>query len=808
MFRIQEQLARVQKRLEDLHQTKAEAETKRQQAQDHLEDVKSRYSSISSQNSQAQAEVAKLHVLLDRFLQHLLITQRHSEDLHSKIKTVNNFKSKAAAQKTQAEERKLKQDMYVERLTKEMERLTEQISMYEAQTSAQAEETLAAKEALSEAEMRMESHLIGHKQLVHQWNSSLMARQRRVEASLTTQDVRAVEHQLMLLDREIESYKRSFLGEQEKNETLTLQLSWSEMDCGASEKLIAQKRARQEALQADYSACVRIVHETERTLLTLTKESDTYQTELNGQRRQREKESALRLELEEKIMTYMQTKLTHHKAAQYSQQLRAKTTSLKNKKMHQVQLLENEALSAILEKQHTEQQVGQLEHTQRGLDDEVAKLNILLNSNQARLTSSIQTVEQKQSKISIYNDKIAQIAASTGHEDLNPQQIRLQQIEAEMEELDARASRDQQLWMGQQGVLVGLTREREAIGREIRMLHTEIVGLQQKKLRLESQIELEEREEADMESSSKMLWRDLEKLNTLLSKNQQLSQALEQDNALTETDFLHRIKEAERKSVGMEMKLSETQEEKERLLSCLVEAERQVMLWEKKTQILKETRSVVDSEIHDGDIKKMKAEIHHMELRVSHLGRQQERLMRESESVVSKRESLVLRQEALSLSSHRRKTAGELQRSNDCLQRRIQSTGREGVECERRLRELRGGQLALGRRLQEEREELTQLLGCSSSLDAQLTGLQDAKETKRALVLTLQARGRRLQAVSEGSYHASSQRTAGALQSHAQRTQAAAAILQQVWEELPRHRGALRRAAAALAAHTQAGAVC
>lgn len=42
------------------------------------------------------------------------------------------------------------QDMYVERLTKDMERLTQQIAMYEAQTSAQAEETQAAKEAFSE----------------------------------------------------------------------------------------------------------------------------------------------------------------------------------------------------------------------------------------------------------------------------------------------------------------------------------------------------------------------------------------------------------------------------------------------------------------------------------------------------------------------------------------------------------------------------------------------------------------------------------------------------------------------------------
>lgn len=40
--------------------------------------------------------------------------------------------------------------MYVERLTKDMERLTQQIAMYEAQTNAQAEETQAAKEAFSE----------------------------------------------------------------------------------------------------------------------------------------------------------------------------------------------------------------------------------------------------------------------------------------------------------------------------------------------------------------------------------------------------------------------------------------------------------------------------------------------------------------------------------------------------------------------------------------------------------------------------------------------------------------------------------
>lgn len=42
------------------------------------------------------------------------------------------------------------QDLYVERLTKHVEKLSEQISLYEVQIIAQTEETKAAKDALSE----------------------------------------------------------------------------------------------------------------------------------------------------------------------------------------------------------------------------------------------------------------------------------------------------------------------------------------------------------------------------------------------------------------------------------------------------------------------------------------------------------------------------------------------------------------------------------------------------------------------------------------------------------------------------------
>lgn len=118
--------------------------------------------------------------------------------------------------------------------------------------------------------------------------------------------------------------------------------------------------------------------------------------------------------------------------------------------------------------------------------------------------------------------------------------------------------------------------------------------------------------------------------------------------------------DAELESIQMQKNLDGLKEEKERLLNSLVEAElvkfllyitgnikfmvyhvpfyispptpsvdfvlekeynekllfsrRQIMLWEKKTQLAKETRAAVDSEVGQGEIKAMKAEIHRMQV--------------------------------------------------------------------------------------------------------------------------------------------------------------------------------------------------
>lgn len=57
---------------------------------------------------------------------------------------------------------------------------------------------------------------------------------------------------------------------------------------------------------------------------------------------------------------------------------------------------------------------------------------------------------------------------------------------AQIEEVSKNINSDQQLWMRQQGILVGLTQEIEAHSRNMLQLQTEHTTMQQKEMRLES----------------------------------------------------------------------------------------------------------------------------------------------------------------------------------------------------------------------------------------------------------------------------------------------------------------------------------
>ncbi|XP_061574911.1 LOW QUALITY PROTEIN: coiled-coil domain-containing protein 40 [Cololabis saira] len=822
LYEVQKQMAAKRKKLEDSHCALAEATTKYLQVEDQQGETKSRYSLKSSWHTQVSSEVSGLQATLDKVLQQILFTQGVGEDLSSKVKTMTNVRRKQGSEKTQAEQQKLKQDLYIERLTTDVERLTQQIATYEAQARAQAEEKCAVKQALYESEVVIETLFLAHKQLLQQWNSSLKAISGQDEALSAMQEARrSVRHQVILLDREIEGHKKSLTSLQQENEAHTDQLHGLGMECDSRTKRVSQKQADQEALEASYSHCSRILQRhradagqehqggsrTQRRLMIqifyTRKRIEAHQAELKHQRKWLEKESGLRLQLEDKIMTHMQQKLSHSKAAQDCQHLMSKTASLKNAKICRLEQLVNELMSATLESQQVEEQVSILALTQEALEEKLAKCNKSLTTSESQMSSMTQLIKQKCQTISTYNQRLAHIQAKTGHEDLSPLEVKAEETMAQVEATEANIMSKLHLWLKQQEVLVTQSQEMEHKNREISKLQTEYIAMQQSKIRFESQNELEEREEAELDKTLTMLNRDVLKLSSLVSEKKQLSLALEQDHALMETKYLQKIKDDEWESINMQMNLEKVEEEKERLLNALVESEQQLMLWEKKAQILEETFSIVD--MGQDEIRQMKNEIHRMEVRIEQLKKQQESLGRESDAVVETWEHITQRKDAMARTSPKKNIKGEMKRFNEGLQHKIDKTCDHVAECVQACGELGRSQDSLRDGIEQEKQSLIQLSSTKDNMDSDLMDLQGTKEIVFAYLVTLQSRSKRLRAVHQGSYEASSssERVQAALQSQTERLQRNSSILQRLCEEVPEHRDALSKVLQALAARTQ-----
>jgi hypothetical protein len=96
----------------------------------------------------------------------------------------------------------------------------------------------------------------------------------------------------------------------------------------------------------------------------------------------------------------------------------------------------------------------------------------------------------------------------------------------------------------------------------------------------------------------------------------------------------------ERDVVTLENKVETSSEEKKRVLAEVIECERQIMLWERKIQLEKETQAALDPDVGGDVVGAMKKEISRMTHRSLELKRVQEALMRKVEQAVYKRETV------------------------------------------------------------------------------------------------------------------------------------------------------------------------
>nr|XP_009490751.1 PREDICTED: coiled-coil domain-containing protein 40 [Pelecanus crispus] len=790
LYGAQQQLAHLQMELEKSRDRRSQTAAARQQLEEELEGLRLTHKKMCQNTDDERKKVSAKQTQVENLALHLFYMQNMEQDMHHNILLMKHSTKKAEAEKAQAEVEKKKQDLLVDRLTRKAYELQEQIALFEAQLVAQAEDTKATRQAVNEACMEVQAINMEKKRLMNHWNSSLAGMKQRDEAYIATQELLSkYRHDLKSLEMDIHGCRKSIRKEEEKNELLVTILSRSQNDANTTKKLIAQCLSRQEALKVESGTYTRVLRETEQVLNRTKMDQAARLNELLSISKDIEKGTDAKEQMENEIMAKLQDQMMSSKATKHFSQLAAKLHRRKTDLELHFSKVENDMAQVILNATHTNCRLTILQKTLCELDKEIKNIHDLISCRESEIAKCSLLTENKQGVISQYNKRLEMILSQQGGQELGPLEIEINKLTKQIEEYNSEVMTLQKYWLNLQKELVKLTHEREEQIASLDMLKKQITIMQQKKIRTES------KSFPNIECHMRNMSNDLIKLNVLINKNNNSFEELQYGNIITENEFVRSLKAAEKESVEMQEKHSQLTEEKERLLNSLVEAEHQIMLWEKKIQLTKEMRAAVDSETGQGEIQAMRTEIHRMQVRYGRLMKQQEKMICDMEASVSRREAIAIRGEGQNKADKKRITKSDLHRKNQELRKKISETQKNAQDCNKTILELESAQASLSATFSEKQQELRGLQAESDGLHSEAECLRNKKRWNLLEIVAYQTRQKHLQALKEGKY-APLCRTEQAWRTEQQKLQdrlrTINAIVQQIQREYPGHQRALQ----------------
>ncbi|RDD45702.1 Coiled-coil domain-containing protein 40 [Trichoplax sp. H2] len=755
LYNLQQELAKQQTSLEKEHDDFNQLYKNRQASETDLNETRQQYKQLVDKLDQLIQKRDQLQSEMEKTAAQLTYMENAKRDIKSDIAVMRRAAEKANEEISKAEEEKQQQDLFINRITEVIQKQEEKIRLYEAQCKAQTEETKAARTLVSDATTEIESINFEKKQLMQQWNSSLIGLRRRDEALAGLRKaIDLQQQQLLAYDTEIAVTKKSIEKEQKQNEGLTLINNKNEAELILVKKQITTSQQKLDSVKIDYSKMNRTLREIEQHLNKVTADVVLKNNDLIALRKNIERVYDDKVKLQSAIEKELYSRQTIDKASKYSKKVTSKIRQTLMSKENEVAAIENEISHTVLS---TAQCKNRLEKSNQQLDQynqEIREKNKLIGKYESSVNGSNATIEKKQTQIDQLNKKIEKILSSRegGGEELGPLEIQIKTLLKQIESLHQENEQLKQFWLRGQNELVKHTKEREEQGDGVESLKKQFTVLNQKKLRIENQIQSEEKEIAEVSHSTRNLRNEMIKLNMLISKKNNQREDMEQSNILMESEFIKALKEAEIASMEMDNNLQMLNEEKERLLSSLVEAERQIMLWEKKTQLAKEMRAAVDSETGQGEIKAMKMEIHRMEVRYGQLCRQQEKMIQDMEKSVFKRECIVTRSDAQAKTGRNENTKRAFQKNLVEIKKKIKKTTEDVANGDGELKRYREMQVQLSQDLESKKESCHTLQRSIDAVEADVDQMAEMKQKNFSEILEGQQRVKYYQELKDGKY--------------------------------------------------------
>ncbi|CAE7189432.1 Ccdc40 [Symbiodinium sp. CCMP2456] len=758
LYGAQQQLAKLQLQLEQLHDKYAMVQGQRLEDDEKLKNVTSDWEGKKVEVEEATRRLAKSQDELNQLNITVRQVQEYNEQMKAEIQVTRRATYKAEDHIKQIEEMKSKQDLLIDSMNEDIKRLTERKALLDAQIAAQRQETEAAMATLREASREMEAIEFEKKQLMMQWRSSLVGMQRRDEALQNVQ--KALEEQSeaeLAIENEIRGLHSSIRTEQERHEQLCALRDRNDKEMQYLQSQMTSLKQEREKLMDQYSTLNKSMdqhlEETQKLKAAITEQTRSMEVlERNMQNVSREITAMVgKIEEEQSEQTTCErvTANSRKRMKKIREEIAAKEVETQN--------LLNEIARVTVDSLNTKAHNQMLKDRHKQLSDELADREKLIEQYEQEIRKRHHQIEKKQLFVDRlnreYDEKRTKLEAELGNDEdvAGPQEAKLKHMRKAINELTKECSEMQKDWIQKQTQLLSISSETDKLKATLNENKNKKMVLEQKKLRIEGQLSSHEKEIKELENNMKHLRFDMDRMNSALVKNEARSGEISNTNQMMETEFVQKLKEIENRCLDMERDVEKLKLEKDQMNQDILESERQVLLWERKITLEREMQAALDPNVGQSDASAMKKEIHRMELRLEQLKRRQEQTIVEMERAIHKRDAIALKLEPKAQKTKKAASAANVKRQLQSLRNNLKLCTQANSDAEQKISERQRDLAELQQTIEQAAQEYGNLERAGEALRAEVQVGHVEKQQNLASILQLQRTAKRLDELSMGT---------------------------------------------------------
>ena len=645
LYSLQQQFANVESNFnEEYSKCKALEEQQKQETDRLTEEIKmynDKFQSVREQEKMVLQSGEDLNQLNSM----LKYVETYNLQVQSEIKVTKTTANKVEENIVNQERKKKEQDFFIDMLETRVKNLAEKKLLYEAQLKSQQEETKEAKINLAEADEEIERIREKKRDLLKDLDKALFNLRLKDNAKSTVlKNIEEQEEEKMKLDSQISRYRILIRNENLKNNELEDNLRQCKRKIQIVENQIKDLQVKHGKLEEKRHFIETSINKTKIELDNLEKIQQNLDFELELINKNKVKLLNEARALQDKNLIVLSDKETHEKQGDNLFKANLKI----NKEKFDVEVEKdskaNEIIRVQIDKINVESQNIKLKNKLELMNEEITKLEDDYNKKSLRIKANHKALEKKQLEMDKLNKIYGELMKNKKGEDQGEFEVAIDKLQTKVRKLRKEIRFKENEWLNKKQELVKKETILNNVSEECVEKRSKRMILDRKKLRLNSNYAIHEKEIKEIEFSLKQLREyEMVKFGKLLGKNMSSNQNLEHQIFDVEIQFKEKLTAMENETVKLEMEIEVVREEKADTLAQIIETERQIHLWERKIELQEQMQKIIKPESGLKEIDEMKSYIHRQKLLYKKLQAEQDDIIKNMERSVQRRDFIKVR---------------------------------------------------------------------------------------------------------------------------------------------------------------------